>query len=446
MSVKVSVIVPSFNVNDYICECIDSILAQSMTEIEIICVDATSEDGTYDVLISYSNKDSRIKLISSPVRSYGYQVNMGIREAMGEYVSIVESDDYIDKDMLMYLYRQAKKFDVDVSKGDCLRFSGTSVGNRKYVEQHVFKNGQRKFYNKKIENNELLFRHTSDQNLWSGIYRRKFLLERKILLNETPGAAFQDIGFQQQVHTLAKSLVYGDKPVYYYRTDRDGSSTNQPKWLQNVVQEYEFMEKSHIWQEKEGSVHKPYVISRMAFAFMTELRRSVVRNNYTVEGVTWLNDFNWLQKKFQNLVSLGKIKYWQIPRWMWEHFMLVLRSLHSYVDMLWLKEKFHRDECSAMVDEYDGDSFVIFSCGEWGKSAFNYLISIGKNVLAFADNDKKKWGENYLGKLIMSPNDAASKYGGYKFVVANLYYSDKLKQQLFDYGIPENQIIVYHPL
>ena len=92
-SVKVSVIVPSLNAMPYIKQCLDSIRIQTLTELEILCVDAGSEDGTLAVINEYAVMDNRIRLIKSDQKSYGYQVNHGIEAARGEYVGIVEPDD-----------------------------------------------------------------------------------------------------------------------------------------------------------------------------------------------------------------------------------------------------------------------------------------------------------------------------------------------------------------
>ena len=446
MPVLVSVIVPSLNVRDYIRECIDSIIGQSLPDIEIICVDAGSSDGTYEILQEYAEKDGRVKPIKSSKRSYGYQVNLGIETAKGEYIGIVESDDYIDRDMMKYLYLRAKEFDVDVSKGDNFRVCGASPRKYNCVEQHVFSGSQLRFYNKRIENDELLFRHIVDQNLWSGIYRRAFLIERKIKLNETPGAAFQDMGFQQQVQTLAGSVVYGDKAVYFYRTDREDSSTNQPKWMQNVVQEFKFLEDSYLWQEKEGELHRPYVIARLAVSFMTELRRMIVNKRFSLEADKWLNDYGWLQIKFQELVNNGDLDYWQLPRWMWEHLMLALKSLQSYTDFIWMTDEVRRGDCDKLASLFDAEAYVIFSCGAWGKNLFDFLRGQGKNVLVFTDNNNELWGTKCCGIDVVSPQEAVMKYSGYKFVVANQYYGEKLKHQLRDLGIDENMVIVYHPI
>ena len=91
MSAKVSVIMPSLNVEAYIRQCLDSVTRQSLEELEIVCIDAGSTDGTKEILSDYAKKDTRIVLLHSDQKSYGRQVNMGFDYASGEYVAVLET-------------------------------------------------------------------------------------------------------------------------------------------------------------------------------------------------------------------------------------------------------------------------------------------------------------------------------------------------------------------
>ncbi|WP_039790664.1 glycosyltransferase family 2 protein, partial [Paenibacillus riograndensis] len=101
---KVSIIMPSLNIATYIKECMDSVVAQTLQDIEIICVDAGSTDGTREILQEYATRDSRIRILDSDRKSYGYQVNWGFDVAKGKYLGIVETDDYIEPEMFQTLY------------------------------------------------------------------------------------------------------------------------------------------------------------------------------------------------------------------------------------------------------------------------------------------------------------------------------------------------------
>ena len=99
---KVSIIMPSLNVRPYIEQCMDSVLGQTLKDIEVICVDAGSDDGTRQILDQYAARDKRVKVLDSDRKSYGYQVNLGFDNASGQYLGIVETDDYADEVLFGY--------------------------------------------------------------------------------------------------------------------------------------------------------------------------------------------------------------------------------------------------------------------------------------------------------------------------------------------------------
>ena len=113
--IKISVIVPVYNVEDYLKECLDSIINQTLKEIEILCIDDCGTDNSIDILREYSKKDNRIKIISHKEnKGLGPARNTGINEAKGEYISFIDSDDFISKDYYENLYNTAKKYDSDI--------------------------------------------------------------------------------------------------------------------------------------------------------------------------------------------------------------------------------------------------------------------------------------------------------------------------------------------
>ena len=113
---KVSVVVPIYNVEKYLRQCLDSIVNQTLKDIEIICVDDGSTDSSPEIIQEYAAKDSRVKVITKPNSGYGNSMNRGFDLAEGEYVGIVESDDYAELDMFEKLYQRAEKNKLDVVK------------------------------------------------------------------------------------------------------------------------------------------------------------------------------------------------------------------------------------------------------------------------------------------------------------------------------------------
>ena len=116
--VKVSVIVPVYNAERYLAQCLDSILAQTLKEIEAVCVDDGSTDGSGEILDQYSLRDQRVKVLHRKNSGYGSAMNAGLDAACGEYIGIVESDDCILPEMYRTLYEESAAGELDVVKSD----------------------------------------------------------------------------------------------------------------------------------------------------------------------------------------------------------------------------------------------------------------------------------------------------------------------------------------
>ena len=210
---KVSVIMPSLNVGDTIRQCMDSVLAQTLYEIEVLCVDAGSTDGTLEALQNYAMKDARIRILHSDRRSYGHQVNLGLDTAAGQYVAIVETDDHIDSNMYRALYEAAQKNSYpDVVKSGYYRCLEYEVGEETEI---VFPSSAPDGAVFSIwERDDLLEAHPS---IWTCLYRRGFLNQHQIRMIEPPGAGWTDNPFLFQTLCEADRICWVRKPFYTYR-------------------------------------------------------------------------------------------------------------------------------------------------------------------------------------------------------------------------------------
>lgn len=241
MEYKVSVIMPSLNVADYIRECMDSVIGQMLQDIEIICVDAGSTDGTFEIIEEYAARDVRVKVLKSSVKSYGYQMNLGIAAAQGEYIGIVETDDLVSRDMYGDLYGVAKENDLDFVKADFYRFT-TDDGKVRKNYYHLTNIAEYKgLYNKVFCPEEHLEAFSFVMNTWSGIYRRKYLTDYDICHNESAGASFQDNGFWFQTFMYARRAMFVDRPYYMNRRDNPNSSVFSKNKVYAVCDEYAYI-------------------------------------------------------------------------------------------------------------------------------------------------------------------------------------------------------------
>ena len=114
----VSLLVPIYNVERYLAECLDSALGQSLRDIEIICINDGSTDSSRKIIERYLQADSRVRVIDKPNSGYGASMNQGLDAARGEYVGILESDDFFESDALERLLDAARACDAQVAKAD----------------------------------------------------------------------------------------------------------------------------------------------------------------------------------------------------------------------------------------------------------------------------------------------------------------------------------------
>ena len=115
---KVSVVVPIYNVENYLRECLDSLIHQTLKDIEIICVNDGSTDSSLEIIEEYAKRDNRIKVINKLNTGLGATMNIGINAATSEYIGILESDDFTDIKMFEDLYFVAKQHDADIVISD----------------------------------------------------------------------------------------------------------------------------------------------------------------------------------------------------------------------------------------------------------------------------------------------------------------------------------------
>ncbi len=219
----VSVLIPSLNSQDYIEQCVESVMNQTLEDIEILCIDAGSNDKTLYILNRLATNDSRINIFISDKKSYGYQMNLGLDNSKGKYIAIVESDDFIEKNMLSDLYDLANEYDAEIVKSTFYHYYDCQNGEiTKEINQAK----------KSIKNTEAFTLQeqpliiTGHPSIWSGIYKNSFLKENDIRFMEEKGAGWVDNPFFYETAFSAKRIIYHDVPYYNYRETNPNSSSN----------------------------------------------------------------------------------------------------------------------------------------------------------------------------------------------------------------------------
>lgn len=233
---KVSVVVPIYNVESYLAECLDSLTGQTLQDMEFVCVNDGSTDGSPEILKRYAAKDPRIRILDGPNGGYGRAMNRGLDACTGEYVGIVEPDDYVKTDMYEKLYGLAKAKDLEVLKADFYRFVTDPEGKRVFLYESL--TPEKFMYGRILVPLEEPEVFKAVMNTWCGIYKRSFLEQHKIRHHETPGASFQDNGFWFQTFCYAKRLYFLDRPYYRNRRDNPNSSVHNREKVFCMNEEY----------------------------------------------------------------------------------------------------------------------------------------------------------------------------------------------------------------
>ena len=216
-NIKVSVLTPIYNHNiEYVKQCLESLKNQTMQEIEFILIDNGATQESKDLIAEYEQLDSRFKVIHLPQNiGYGAAMNKGLQEAKGEYIGIVESDDWIKDNMYELLSEKAFMHNVDIVKADFSFNTELNKSNLSFSKDVV---------NKPIHKKEVpdyIFKYGS---YWSAIYKRKMLEDYNILFDEMPTPSAEDIMFLIKTYICCDKLYIISLPLYIYRFDNQNSS------------------------------------------------------------------------------------------------------------------------------------------------------------------------------------------------------------------------------
>lgn len=222
-----SVIIPVYNVEDYLNECLDSVTNQTLKDMEIICIDDGSTDNSPHILKEYSKKDKRIKIITKENGGQATARNLGIKEAQGEYIAFVDSDDFIEPTMFEKLYTKAKDNNLDIAMCKIATYdnqTGEIKDNVWYYMLGVFRDFEKDIFNHKDTKEFTCHIAVTPYNK---IYKTTLLKENNILFPE--GLIFEDEKFFYDTYLRAKRVSIVDEFLYYYRINRKGSTVDTIK-------------------------------------------------------------------------------------------------------------------------------------------------------------------------------------------------------------------------
>ncbi|MEI0612236.1 glycosyltransferase family 2 protein [Brachyspira pilosicoli] len=297
--IKVSVIVPVYNVEEYLKECLDSIINQTLEEIEIICIDDCSTDSSYNILEEYAKKDNRIILLENKENmGVGYNRNIGIKKSQGEYISFIDSDDYVSKDFLYNLYNTAKKYDSDIVN---------TLNIYRCVDNKI-----NQFY---YSFNEIEFKSTvcldDIENSSSckaitpysvnKLYRQSFLSDINLNFITSKLGAAEDTNFTIKLMLNNPSISFNNKSIYYYRYTKSSltNTINRNSILACIENMYDIIDycKNNFPNLLNKIYHKTWIpVINFYFSSNEETKREVYKDIFDFANFIKI-DYQFINKK-----------------------------------------------------------------------------------------------------------------------------------------------------
>lgn len=390
---KVSVIVPVYNAEKYLAQCLDSILAQTMRAIEVICVDDGSTDNSGKILDQYALQDRRMRVLHRENRGYGSAMNAGLDAASGSYVGIVESDDCILPEMYRTLYEEAHLENLDVAKSDAFFWYETIGYRRRIHPAHLDA-----YYDKTLEDVDRNTFFDFYMNIWTGIYKREFLVRENIRFHESPGASYQDNGFWFQTLLYCKRAKWLNKAFYLYRQDNEGSSVKSRDKVLAMTKEYEFI---------EGILLKRKDYQYLSYCYYYKLLRH--RGNFLRIGDGYKRGFcKQVQEDYAKYKSCIK-GFDGLDKW--------LRKMVSEPDEFCDNAIKARHNLMERLSQ--AEALIIYGAGNRGDRVFRGLVNSGyyDAVSCFAVSQNSA-GERLAGKRILRIDDALKRYPGALVIVS----------------------------
>lgn len=239
MKIKVSIIIPVYNTEKYLKRCIESVIKQSLKEIEIIIINDGSPDKSQKIIDKYKAIDSRIKSFYKQNGGVASARNKGLIEAKGEYILQIDSDDWIKEECIMDMYKKAKELNLDILISDYIL--DYENGNEKYVKDLEIQE------NKIINTNEyikLFFESKITPAIWNKLYKREIYMKNNILYPEHVSLG-EDLATTPLVALVSERIGKINKAyLHYVQNNKSIMNSNPMKKIFELVEAFNILEKN----------------------------------------------------------------------------------------------------------------------------------------------------------------------------------------------------------
>ena len=294
---KISVIIPVYNSSTYLRKCLDSVVNQTLKDIEIIVINDGSTDDSKNIIEEYSCKYKNIIFIDQENKGIGKTRNIGIKKATGEYITFVDSDDYIKENMLEEYYKYAKKHNFDLVIGSYIK----KINNKEIIfENNKFKTGNVK------TTPQILY--LIEYGPWAKLYKREMLINNNIYFDEK--RKYEDMPFVSKALLKSKLIGQITEPYYYYIIHNNSETTTMDKRVFDIL---DILKEIKDYYKREYYLRDEldYVIINKVTTYMLQQRvqkDNKLRIEFIDAGYAFLNKNikNWRGNKYYKKTNFLK--------------------------------------------------------------------------------------------------------------------------------------------
>ncbi len=407
--VAISIVIPVYNIEKYLRECLNSLVNQTFKDFEVICVNDGSKDNSLEILNEYAQKDSRFKVVSQENSGSGSARNNGLSQAQGKYVQFLDGDDYFEPKMLETLYNLAEENGLDIAV--CSSKKVDDEGNITETKNpnsplNLAKLKLNKVYSYKDYPDDVFSLINSAP--WNKLYLRKMLTENKLLFPKLTGP--DDLCFVYMATVCAKRIMAIDEAFINYRYNRPGSAyTYRANSAINIIRVALHLKE---FLEKKG------IFSFLEKAYFQAMNFSVRWETNLCNDEQYENFLNQLKTEFPND---------------WRLFANALRKDFITLDYFY---------------NFIGEQKVyLWGASNFIKKVLEKEIKPNSNILGIIDRNEASWGKDFCGYKIYSPeilkekpanvlvtiyNNHESAYKAIKNELSQTYPQIKVLKNIFE--------------
>lgn len=323
----ISIIIPIHNAEEYLERCLDSVLNQSFKNIEVIAVDDNSSDNSLNKLKYYADNDERIRILNNYESGVSQARNLGIKNSLGRYIMFVDSDDWIDRDMIEIMYKKAKEENSDMVMCTYVREF------RNKSKEKIFKLPKINIYENDKVKSELLRKLIGPVKeelanpeyldalgtVWAKLYRSDTIKKNNITFNDLKEiGSSEDTLFNIYAFNEFKKVIFINKPMYHYWRDNSKSITS--KYTANLKEQrkvlfkyiYDFINRNKFEEIFNEALNNRICISVLGLGLVECCKDNKIPNKDKIKNIKSILDEDYIRCAYKDLELKYFSMHWRI--------------------------------------------------------------------------------------------------------------------------------------